>query len=141
MHVNPKEITWFKETGVWFTWRLLLGCCTLIVTQCGVGIRHFWAGFTCLSTSTHLWCLVILSVPWTSVSVLFFLSSTGLLKAVYHSNYESFFQFGCIEDDIHVEKYFKLETICLRAFLTMFISHIKISDHPGEWNRATHKSL
>lgn len=42
---------------------------------------------------------------------------------------------------MNVEKYFKMETICLTAFPTLFVSLIKISDHPGEWNRATHESL
>lgn len=32
---------------------------------------------------------------------------------------------------MNVEKYFKIETIHLKAFPTVCISPIKISDHPG----------
>lgn len=42
---------------------------------------------------------------------------------------------------MNVEKYFTMETIHLRGSPTMFISFIKISDHPREWNRVTHESL
>lgn len=75
---------------------------------------------------------LLLSVQSQELAFQFYsFSSTRLLKAVYHSNYERAFWFCCIEDDTNVKKYFEIETIHLRAFPTMFISLIKISDHPG----------
>lgn len=84
---------------------------------------------------------LLLSVQSQELAFQFYsFSFTRLLKAVYQGNYERVFWFCCIEDDTNVKKYFEIETIHLRAFPTMFIPLIKISDHPGSELEVTTKA-